>query len=172
MAANSLFIGVCDQEPFRLPGMQDQISLMLCWRSFSWWGRERVAFSFAYKRYQYFHYVYSLPSRVFITRLTGPKIVDTHFQDGASSVLHSLFPIKDAKTSIMYIHYQITFLLPDLQHQTSLMLHWCSFCHGHIHNIPSFHLAEYIIKNILTAFLSSSGTIFFITSLFLNNTYK
>jgi len=100
------------------------------------------------------------------------RSVDTHFQDGAGSVMRSLLTIKHANTSIRYIHYQIAFWLPDLQHQKSLALRWRSFCHGHIHNISSLHLAEYIINNILTAFLSSSGTIFFITSLFFNNTYK
>jgi len=72
----------------------------------------------------------------------------------------------------MYSHYQIAFLLPDLQYQKSLTLCWRLFGQGHMHNIPSFHLAEYIINKILTAFLSSSGTIFFITSLFFNNTYE
>ena len=179
MAANSLFIGVCDQERFRLPEMQDQKSLTLRWRSFWRWGRERVSFSFAYKGRQRFDYVYSLPCPVFITRLTGPKIVDTpltlilkmgqgaccilfclyrmpthwlcvfttksrfyyptyrtknrwrsidgHFEDGVGSVFLTLLPIKDANTLIMCIHYQVAFLLPDLQDQKSLTLRWCSF---------------------------------------------
>jgi len=272
MAANSLLIGVCNQEPFRLPEMQDKKFLMLCCRSVSRLGRERVAcpfatrgcqdfdyvywqpghificrltgpeivdaplmlifkfgqgaccFSVAYQGCQYFNYVYSqpscmyvswltrptivdtpltlifemrcgeccilyayngyqyfdhvnsLPSWVFITRVTGTKIVDALLtfilKIGSGSVLRSLFPRTDANTSIMYICYQIAFLLPDSSHQKSLTLCCRWFCHWHIHNIPSFHLAEYIIYNILTAFLSSSGTIFFITSLCFDNTYK
>jgi len=34
---------------FELPDYRNLQSLMLCWRSFSRWGRECVAFSFAYK---------------------------------------------------------------------------------------------------------------------------
>jgi len=166
---------------------------MLCWQSFSRWGRERDAVFFAYKRWQHFHYVYSLPNRVFITRLTSGHIVDAlltlilqmgqrasrflfcvlmlstlllcitttkllhnyqtnktknhwlsvdaHFQDGAGSMLLSLLPIKGGNTSIMCIHYQIAFLLLDLQDQKSLMLHWRSFCHGLNHNMETFTLA-------------------------------
>ena len=124
MVANCSFIGVCNQEPFRLPQLQDQKLVTLHWRSFSrwcrervsfslpikdanasimcihyhvafllpdlqdqklltlrwrsfWrWGRERVTFCFAYRGCQYIEYVYSLPSRIFITRHIGPKIVD------------------------------------------------------------------------------------------------
>jgi len=76
MAANSLFIGVCDQERFRFPEMQDQASLTLSRRLFSRGGRERVAFSFAYEGCQYFNYVYSVPKPVLITQPTGRRIVD------------------------------------------------------------------------------------------------
>jgi len=222
--ANALIMCIHYHVAFLLPDFQDQKSLTLSWCLFWRWGRERVAFCVAYRECQHIDYVYSLPSRVFITRHMGPKIVDApltlifkmgqgacfllfclqrtpilwlcvfttrsrfyyptyrtknrwrsvdaHFQDGARSVLRSFFPIRDAKTSIVYIHYQNAFLLPDLQHQKSLTLCWCSFCHGHIHNISWFHLAENIINNVLTPFLSSSCTISFITTLFFNNTYK
>jgi len=78
MAANSSLIDVCDQEPFRLREIQDQKLLTLHGRSFSRWGRERVATTFAYKGCQYFDCVYSLPTHVFITQLAGPEIVDAH----------------------------------------------------------------------------------------------
>ena len=58
------------------------------------------------------------------------RSVDTHFQDGAGSVSLSLLPIKDGNTSIMCIHYQIGFWLPDFQDLKSLTLLWRSFCHG------------------------------------------
>jgi len=50
---NSSFMNVCNQSPLRLAKMQDQTSLMLCWRSFSWWGRECVSIFFDYKGGQY-----------------------------------------------------------------------------------------------------------------------
>ena len=53
-AANVLFIDVCDQAALRLPKMQDQKLLILRCCSFSTWGRDRVAFFFAYKGCQYF----------------------------------------------------------------------------------------------------------------------
>jgi len=53
--------------------------------------------------------------------------VDAHFQDVAVSVFLTLLPIKDTNTLIMCIHYQVTFLLPDLQDQKSLTLCWHSF---------------------------------------------
>jgi hypothetical protein len=45
-AAKTLFNDVCDHLPSRLPKIQAQISLSLCWRSLSKWGRDSVAFSF------------------------------------------------------------------------------------------------------------------------------
>jgi len=100
------------------------------------------------------------------------RSVDAHLQDGSGSKFLSLLPIKNAKISFICNYYQLAFWLPDLQDQKSLTLYWRSFCHGHIHNIPLFHMAENIINGVLTAFLSSSCTIFFITSLFFNNTYR
>ena len=75
--ANTLIMCIHYQVAFVLPDIQDQKSLTLRWRSFSTWGRERVAFFLPYMGCQNFYYVYSLPKCVFITRLTGPKIVDT-----------------------------------------------------------------------------------------------
>jgi len=67
--------------------------------------------------------------------------VDAHFQDGAGSMLRSLLPIQGGNTSIMCIHYQIEFLIPDLQEYTSFRLCWRSFCHGRIRNMEPFTLA-------------------------------
>jgi len=61
---------------FVLPDLQDQKLLKLRWHSVSRWGREHHAFFLAYNGWQHFHYVYSLPNRVCITQLTGPKIVE------------------------------------------------------------------------------------------------
>ena len=59
-----------------LPNLQDQKLLTLCWCSSSWWCRELGALCFAYKGWQHVNSVYSLPNRVFVTRFTGPRIVD------------------------------------------------------------------------------------------------
>jgi len=52
---------------------------------------------------------------------------NTHFQNGAMTVSLSLLPIKAAVTFIMPNHYQITYILPYLKDQKSLMLRWHSF---------------------------------------------
>ena len=43
--------------------MHDQKSLTLCWRSFSWWGRESIAICFAYKCQQTYLYDWVRPIR-------------------------------------------------------------------------------------------------------------
>jgi len=73
--ANTLIMRIHYQVAFLLPDLQDQKLLTLRWRSFWRWGRECVAFCFAYSGCQHIDYVYSLPSRVFITWHIGPKIV-------------------------------------------------------------------------------------------------
>jgi len=55
------------------------------------------------------------------------RSVDAHFQDGAGRVFLTLLSIKDANTLIMCIHYQVAFLLPDLQDQKSWTLRGRSF---------------------------------------------
>jgi len=61
-----------------------------------------------YKGWHHVHYVYALRNLVFITRLTGPKIVDTQFQDGAGSILLPFSRIKVVNAVVMYNHYNIT----------------------------------------------------------------
>ena len=52
-AANSSLIEVCIHAPLKLPKMQDLKLLTIICRSFSQWGRERVASTFGYKAGQY-----------------------------------------------------------------------------------------------------------------------
>jgi len=59
---------------------------------------------------------------------------------------------------------------PRRHDQKSLTLRWRSFCHGCIHNMQSFILAQSIIHFVLAAFLAFSFTFFLITTLFFNNT--
>jgi len=100
------------------------------------------------------------------------RSVDAHFQDRAGSVLLSLVSIKGGNTSIMCIHYQITFLLPDLQDLKSLTLRWRSFCHGCNHNMEPFTLTYYINNGLVAAVLCCSRTFSFLTTLFFNDAYK
>jgi len=65
-----------DQTTFQLPDLQDHTLLMLCWRSFSEWGREHVAFSIAYKGGQYLIYEWLQPVANKITQHAGPKTID------------------------------------------------------------------------------------------------
>jgi len=160
------------QNAFLLPYLQDLKSLILRWRSFSRWGRQCGGFSFAYKRWQHFHYVYSLPNPVFISWLTGPKIIDAHFQDGAGSVVLPVLFIPGGNTSIMCIHYQIAFLLSDLQDLKWLTFCWHSFCHGRNRNMEPFTLVSYLNHGLVAAVLCCSGTFSFLTTLFFNDAYE
>jgi len=66
------------------------------------------------------------------------RSIDAHFHDGAGRVLLSVLPIKAAKNSFVtdYNLSEVWFLRKH--DQKSLMLHWCLFCHGSIHNMQSF----------------------------------
>jgi len=59
------------------PRTHDHKSLALCWRSFSWWGREGIALCFAYKGCQKFLYDCLQPIGDVISHDAGPQIVDT-----------------------------------------------------------------------------------------------
>ena len=76
-AAKSSLIEVCNHAPLILPKMQDLKLLTLIGRSFSRWGRERVAFTFAYKGGQYLNYDYLQPMPALRIQDGRPKIVDT-----------------------------------------------------------------------------------------------
>ena len=98
--------------------------------------------------------------------------VDAHFQDGAEMVLLSLLPIKGGNTSIMCIHYQMAFLLPDLHDRKLLTLHWRSSCHRRNRNLEPLTLAYNIINGLVAAILCISCTFPFLTTLFFNDAYK
>jgi len=51
-------------------------SLTFHWCTYSWWGRERLAWFFAYEVWLHFHDVYSIPNHIVISWLTGPKIIE------------------------------------------------------------------------------------------------
>jgi hypothetical protein len=74
-ADNARYIDVCDHSPIRLPYMQDQKLLKLCWRSFSEWGKECVTFSFAYKGSLYLIYERLHPIATQMTQDARPQII-------------------------------------------------------------------------------------------------
>ena len=78
--------------------------------------------------------------------------VDSHFQDGAGSVLLSLLAKKGGNTFIMCIHYQIEFWLHNLQHFELVMLLWCSLCHRRNRDMEPFTLAYDINNGHVAAF--------------------
>jgi len=61
----------------QLPDLQDQKLLTLLWPSFSWSGRESLAFFLAYKGGQYLQYALKHQNLWSITWLTRPKFFDT-----------------------------------------------------------------------------------------------
>jgi len=65
-----------DQDSNQLPDLQYQKLLILCWRSFSESGRERVAFSFANIGNLYHIYEYLQPITTQINHDAKPKIID------------------------------------------------------------------------------------------------
>jgi len=152
--------------------MEGQESWTLCWHSFSRWGRESFALSFAYKGSQYSVYDNLQPVTPQISQDTWPTFVDTHFPDGAERVSVTFLPMEAANNSIMTVGNQLAAWLPRKHDQESLTLRWCSFCHGCIHYMQSFGLVWSIIHIVLVAILVFSFTFFLITTLFFNNTYK
>jgi len=76
-AGNSSLMEVGDHVPLRLLKMRDLKSLMHSWCSFSWWGWERVTYSFAFIGGQYLRHDYLQPTAMQITQDARPKIVDT-----------------------------------------------------------------------------------------------
>ena len=98
--------------------------------------------------------------------------VDADFQDEVGSVSLWFLTIKAANTTIMYNNNQINFQWPDKHDLKLLTLWWHSFCHGCIHIMQSFDLAQSIIHIVLAAFPEFPFTFFLITTLFYNKTYE
>jgi hypothetical protein len=194
---------------------------MLCWRSFSWWGREGIDICFAYKGSQKFFYDWLQPIGGVLSQGTWQKIVDAlltlmfmmgqggycclfclqrrpkiplwltttyrrcdfpgcmtknhwrsvdpHFHGRAGRVLLSSLPIKAAKNSFLTDYNLSEVWFPRTHNKKSLTLRWYSFCHGCIHNLQSFNMAQSIIHILLAAFLAFSFTLFLITTLFIDN---
>jgi len=76
-AACTASMNICNQSPLRLTMKYGQKSLMLHWHIFSKYGRESVAFSFAYKCGLYVIYECLHPIAIQITPAARPQIFDT-----------------------------------------------------------------------------------------------
>jgi len=76
MAANIFSMYQTGQISDQLPDIQDQKSLTLHWCPFSWSGSESVAFFWAYKGGQNFHYASKRRNLWAITSIRRQKIVD------------------------------------------------------------------------------------------------
>jgi len=80
------------------------------------------------------------------------RSVDAHFQDGAGSLLHSLFHIKVGITLFMTVWNQSPHRLPTMQNQKLLMLHWGSFSRWgreHVRFSFSYKGGQYFIYDCL-----------------------
>jgi len=62
---------------FEMPHLQDQFLLVICWHSFSEWGKECVALCFSYKASQYLIFEWPQPITGQITRDARLQIADT-----------------------------------------------------------------------------------------------
>ena len=224
MAANTMIMHSNNQIACELPDLQDQKLMTLCGRSYSEWGLECVATSFAHKDSQYHIYEWPQPIATQITNDARSTIVDTlltilfrmrqgaygslfclkgqpiphwwmaatdrhsdyqwcktnnrwhsvdaQIQNGAVSVWLSLLHTNPANITLMIGRKWSPSRLRMMQYLKSLTLHWHSFSHGCIHNTVSFDLAKYIIDGVLAAFVPSSCTFSFITTMVFNNTYE
>jgi len=75
-AANTSIMDKCHITALGLYKMQHQKLLTLCWHSFSDWGWDHVAFSFAHQGCQYVDYRYQQANGIPMDLLTRPKTVD------------------------------------------------------------------------------------------------
>jgi len=78
-------------------------SMTLRWRTFPWWGRERVAYFFVYKGWQHSYYVWLLPNCVFSTQLTGPEMID--------APLTLIFKMGQGVSGFLFCIYTLSMLL-------------------------------------------------------------
>jgi len=104
-AAIFMCMDACDQVPLILPKMQDPKSLMLCWRSFSRWGRECFTSFFCNKGGQYFVYdcfwPVAPPDYARYTTNNHWRSIDAQFQDVVGPVCIFVLIFKAANTSNM-----------------------------------------------------------------------
>jgi len=75
-AANTFNTHYSNQVTDSLPDLQNEKSLMLCWRSLSKWGMEHIAFSFDYKGSLYLIYECLQPIATQITQDAGRRMVE------------------------------------------------------------------------------------------------
>jgi len=75
-AAKTSFMTEYNLSEVWFPRTHDWKSLTLCWRSFSWWGKEGVAVCFAYKGGQEFLCDWLQPIGGVISHDAWPKIAD------------------------------------------------------------------------------------------------
>jgi len=134
MAANTLFLTVCNLLPNRVPKIHNQQSLMHRWRSSSRWGSEHLVSSFSYKDGRYFVYDCLQPLALQITQDTPRyttnnrwRCVDSHSRDGAGRVSQSVLSVQAAKNVFMTVCNLSAVWLPRTQDQTSMTLRQCPF---------------------------------------------
>ena len=118
---------MCNLSAHQLPTIPDQQWLTIRWRLFSWWNTKGIAVSIAYKGSQRIRYDWLWPIGGVISQDKCPKIVDTHFHNGAWIVSQSVMPIMAATNSVMTNNNLSEVWCHRIYDQTSLMLHWCSF---------------------------------------------
>jgi hypothetical protein len=75
-AAKNYFMTDCSLSEVWFPSTQDQKSLTLCWRSFSWWGREGNVICLAYKGCQKYLCDWLQPIGGVISQDSWRRIVD------------------------------------------------------------------------------------------------
>jgi hypothetical protein len=135
--------------------VQHTKSLTLCWRSFSAWGCDHVAITFAQNSCQYDDYGYLPYQSPWIIQDAKPKIVDTlltlcwhsvdavmmlcwRFVDallmlcwrsfgGVAVSTHTILPVKPANNSIMDKCHSTAFGLHKMEPTKSSTLCWRSF---------------------------------------------
>jgi len=134
--------------------MEDQQSLTLRWRSFSWWGREHFTFSFTNKGSQYFVYDYVQPIAHKITQDTWPRIVDTPLTlifmmgQGACYYLFCLY-----EQPILCVWLWATYHPADYP-KFMFKNHWCSV-DAHLHaGVGSVLRSLLLIKAPNTSFMT------------------
>jgi len=79
-----------DQMAFELPDFHDQNSMTLCWCLLSEWGRECVAFSFAYSARQYLIHERPQPITTQITHDAEQKLLTLRLRSFCHMGIHNM----------------------------------------------------------------------------------